>query len=181
MDVIKYSQKTKQEADELLMYGNVMKVLSKYGEVFITGSYKYDLMYGPDIDLVVLSDTPEKSSYNALLDFIDQRKFQKYQLGDFKRYPRENRPKAIIVVLIHEFKDRRWEIEVWFDKELPEGDVNPELEDMLLNVSNKNKKTILSLKHRREIDNTSKHKLDSTTIYKGVLLDGKVKLEDFRS
>lgn len=81
MDVIKFSQKTKQEADSLLEYGNVLAVLQKYGKVVVTGSYKYDLMWGPDIDLVVLTNKPEESAFNALKDFIEQRNFQKYQLG----------------------------------------------------------------------------------------------------
>ena len=59
MNLTHFSQQTKQEADALLLYGNVTEVLSKYGKVVVTGSYKYDLMYDPDIDLVVLCDNPE--------------------------------------------------------------------------------------------------------------------------
>jgi len=177
MDIAQHSQKTKQEADDLLKYGNVMEVLSEFGKVVITGSYKYDLMYGPDIDLVVLSDDPEKSSYEAFLDFIHQRKFQKYQLGDFSRYPREGRPKAIIIVLIHEYKGKRWEIEIWFNKSLSDDDAR--LDELISKATEEQKRIILELKHQREADKISKHKLDSTTIYKGVLSEGKTSLKDF--
>jgi hypothetical protein len=177
MDVIKFSQKTKQEADELLKYGSVIKVLSKYGKVVFTGSYKYDLMYGPDIDLVVLTDNPDKASFDVFLDFIKQRKFQKYQLGDFKKFSRKGRPKAIIVVLIHEYKGRRWEIEIWFKKSLSENDTY--FEKLISKATEKQRKTILELKHQRKVAGISKYKLDSAKIYKGFLTEGKVNIEDF--
>lgn len=176
MDIIKFSRKTKQEADDLLKYGDVINKLSNYGKVVLTGSYKYDLMYGPDIDLVVVSDNPEKSSYEAFLDFIEQRKFQKYQLGDFKKFPRKNRPKDIIVVLIHEYKGRRWEIEIWFKESLAD---NRNLDELISKATEKERQIILELKHQRHAAGVSKHQLDSTTIYKGVLSEGKTKLKDF--
>lgn len=172
MDLIKFSQKTKRDADELLEYGKVITTLSKYGDAKIIGSYKYDLMWGPDIDVVITTNSPEQASYNCLKDFIEQRKFQKYQLGDFIKYPRKNRPDGIIIVLIHEFEGRKWEIEIWFSIKPPVGDVSKKLENLLTNVSSTQKEAILSLKYKREIDKTSKHKLDSPTIYKKVLGDG---------
>ena len=175
MDVVKFSQKTKGQADELLEYGKVKEVLSKYGKVVFTGSYKYDLMYGPDIDLVVITDDPEKASYQAFLEFIDQRKFQKYQLGDFSRFPHKDRPKAIIIVLIHEYKGRRWEIEIWFKKTLT-SDI--QLEELISHATKEQRKLILQLKQQRGTAGTSKHKLDSVSIYKGVLSERITKLED---
>jgi len=38
---------------------------------------------------------------------------------------------------------------------------------------------ILELKYQREAGGLSKHQLDSATIYKGVLCEGKVNIEDF--
>jgi hypothetical protein len=170
VDVIKFSQKTKQEAEALLKHGNVLKILSKYGKVVLAGSYRYDLMWGPDVDLVVLSDNPEEASRNTLKDFIEQKNFQKYQLGDFIRFPRKDRPQGMIVVLIHEFKGRKWEIEIWFRKSLSEED--EDLNKLLSNTSAEQRKTILELKYQREMAGLSKHQLDSATIYKGVLTGG---------
>lgn len=177
MDVIKFSQKTKQEADSLLKYGNVLEVLSKHGKAILTGSFSYNLMYGPDIDIAVLSDNPEEASYNALRDFIEQRNFQKYQLGDFIKFPLDGRPQGVIVVLIHEFEGRRWEIEIWFQKSLSENDEY--FNKLIATASEGQRKTILELKHQREKSSLSKHRLDSTTLYKGVISEGKVKIEDF--
>lgn len=183
MKALSFSKQTKREADELLKKGDVTKVLSKYGEVVETGSYKYDLMYGPDIDLVVLSDDPSKVAQSALMDFVNARNFQKYQFGDFEKHPLDKRPRSYIVVLVHEHKRRRWEIEIWFYKKLSEykkyREVDETLEKSLMSVSSKQKETILKLKHQREISKTSKHKLDSVTLYKGVLQKGKTNIDQF--
>ncbi len=177
MNVIKFSQQTKQEANELLEYGGVVEVLAKYGQVLIDGSYKYDLMYGPDIDLVVLADDPSESSYQALVEFINQRKFQKYQLGDFKNFPLKDRPRDMIVVLVHEYKGRRWEIEVWF-KESGWSDES-DFGDLITKATDEQRRNILEIKKQREDSLVSKDKLDSLTIYKGVLLEEKTELKDF--
>lgn len=179
MDVLSFSKKTKKEADELLSVGRVKEILSKYGEVQINGSYKYDLMYGPDIDIVVLTENSGEAAENALFDFVKARNFQKYQFGDFNKFPRENRPKSYIVVLIHEHEGRRWEIEIWFAKQKPQGDVDVELDNLLMNASEEQKETILRLKHQRETANKTKHQLDSPTIYRGVLKENKTHIEDY--
>lgn len=179
VQILKFSRQTKNQADELLKQGKVIDILSKYGKVVVTGSYKYDLMYGPDIDLIVLSEDPGKDAEKALIDFVSERNFQKYQFGDFYKHPINKRPKSYIVVLIHEYKGRRWEIEVWFHKRLPTTDVDSELEEMLLSVSDRQREVILNLKHQLEVSKTSKHKLNSVALYKGVLQEGKVSIEQY--
>ncbi len=176
MDVITFSQQTKQEADKLLQYGNVLAVLSQFGTVVLSGSYQYNLMYDPDIDLTVLSNNPEESSYQALLEFIKQRKFQKYEFGDFSTFPHQNRPKEIILVLVHEYNGRRWEIEIWFKKRLSEIDIN--FEKLISKVTKAQKAKILELKHQRSTQNISKQTLSSARIYKQVLLGKETELPD---
>ena len=145
--------------------------------MILSGGYRYDLMWGPDVDLVVLSDKPKEASDQALKSFVEHRKFQKYQLGDFIKFPRKNRSQGVIVVLIHEFKGRRWEIEIWFKKSLSES--NKYFNKLLSKISEEQRKIILELKRQREADGQSKHALGSTAIYEGVINEGKVNIEDF--
>lgn len=177
MNVHNFSQKTKLEAEDLLKQGNVLEVLSKYGEVIETGAYRYDLMWGPDIDITILTSTPEESSKSALLEFIEQRNFQKYQFGDFITFPREDRPEGIIVVLIQEYQGRKWEVEIWFKKTLSESEKN--IDTLLTSISDEQRKAILELKHQRETRGISKNQLNSAAIYRGVLSEGKVSIEDY--
>lgn len=177
MDVVQFSQQTKQEANDLLEYGNVLEVLSRYGEVQLTGAYKYDLMWGADIDITVTTDQPEEAATKALNEFIGARNFRKYQLGDFIKHAVKNRPQAIIVVLIHEYQGRKWEIEIWFEKTVFQ-DANY-FNSMLSSASDEQRKTILNLKYQREKSGASKHTLSSANIYSGVLLENKQRIEDF--
>lgn len=177
MDVLKFSNETKQTADELLKYGNVLETLAKYGNPVVTGSYKYDLMYGPDIDIIVLSDNPQETSFGALKDFIGQRNFRKYQLGDFVKFPIDGRPQGFIVVLILEFQGRKWEIEIWFKTYLTEDDKY--FDKLLSTISPEFRKIILEIKNQRENAGLLKNKLRTATIYEGVVLEGKKDIKDF--
>lgn len=152
-----------------------MSVLSKYGEVVFSGGYKHDLMWGPDIDITVLTNKPEEAASNALKDFIEQRNFRKYQLGDFVKFPFSDRPQGMIVVLIHEFQGRRWEIEIWFQKSLSQDDDH--LNKLLATASDEQKKAILELKYQREKRGISKQSLDSAAIYRDVLSGGKANMK----
>jgi hypothetical protein len=80
--------------------------------------------------------------------------------------------------LIHEYKGRRWEIEIWFKKSISEHDIH--FEKLISKATEEQRRTILELKHQRDVKSITKHKLDSFTIYKGVLLEGKTNLKDFK-
>lgn len=175
-DYQEISIKTKNTADMILREKKVLETLGNYGKVIITGSYAYDLMYGPDIDIVVVCENPEETSYKVLKDFIEQKSFQKYQLGDFKNYPRKNRPESFIVVLILEVEGRRWEIEIWFHKNYPEDIIM--IDNMMKNISTEEKDNIIRLKHEREIKGLGK-RLSSVEIYDGVLSEGKGEIGEF--
>jgi hypothetical protein len=45
----------------LLKKSDLLKVLSKYGDVFIRGSYELDLMIDGDIDIYVVNDKADKN------------------------------------------------------------------------------------------------------------------------
>lgn len=81
--VLEYSQQIKCDADEILRDSDLIKCLGKYGQVNIGGSYKYDLMWNPDIDIMVVCDDPRQQSLAAIKELMDLRQFQKYQYGDF--------------------------------------------------------------------------------------------------
>jgi hypothetical protein len=164
MNSIIFSNKTHEEADAILVNTKIVSLLSKSGDVRIGGSYYTDLMYGPDIDISVASTNPRESAIKFLNQIIKERSFQKYQYGDFENFPREDRPKSHIVVLILPFNNRRWEIEIWFVKEHPKEQI--ELEEKLKQLPHETKEKIIELKANRERSGTDKHLLSSFNIYK---------------
>lgn len=166
-EIIKKSQHTKQIADKILSSTNLISILSKFGDTEITGSYKYDLMYGPDLDIIVETEEPRLSSTDALTELIQTESFSKYEYGDFVKFSKINRPHGYIIVLKIEVDDIRWEIEIWFldKKERPQN----ELDFLLANLTKDQKNEILKLKHNREEKGLNKNNLSSMEIYKKVL------------
>lgn len=164
MSSIIFSNKTHEEADSILDSTKIIDLLSKLGDVRIGGSYYTDLMYGPDIDISVTTNSPRESAVKFLNQIIKERSFQKYQYGDFENFPRENRPKDHIIVLILPFNNRRWEIEIWFVKKHSESQI--ELEEKLKQLPHDKKEKIIELKAKREKSGIDKHSLSSFNIYK---------------
>lgn len=164
MSMVNFSKNTRKEANAILDNTGIINTLSKFGDARVAGSYYTDLMYGPDIDISVAASNPRESAIKFLNQIIKTRSFQKYQYGDFEKFPRNNRPNSHIVVLILPFNDRQWEIEIWFAKEHSESQI--ELEEKLKRLPHVKKEQIIELKAKRERSGINKHTLSSFDIYK---------------
>lgn len=169
-DIRNHSIKTKKTAEQILEGTGIEKILSKHGSIFVGGSFALNLMYGPDIDIVVESNNPRDSSLKVLKDLLNTRHFRKYEYGDFVKHPRNDRPRGYIVNLIKEFDKRRWEIEIWFFKS-PRSEERDYIKEIKSQLTSEKRDTILKFKHRRAKEGVSKHKLSSVQIYKEVLAD----------
>lgn len=165
--IIEKSNRTKQIADRILVSTNLVETLSKFGKTEVIGSYKYDLMYGPDLDIVVETDQPRISSFNALSTLIQTELFAKYEYGDFVKFPRTNRPNGYIIVLKIEVDHVKWEIEIWF---LNKSEISHDnLEELIKNMTDSQRDEILELKNEREESGLDKNNFSSVEIYKKVL------------
>jgi hypothetical protein len=165
--LLSLSAMRRKEAEQILMDGKVIKTLSKYGVPEIIGSYALNVMYDSDIDIVVFSKNPRENSLAALKDFILQRKFQKYEYGDFVKFKRINRPEGFIVNLHSNTQTVKWEIEIWFLKSInKEKKLN---EFLKKEITEKRKIKILKLKHERATKKLSKYDLSSMDIYRKVI------------
>jgi predicted nucleotidyltransferase len=91
-NILKESKQTKTIASKLLDEKNVLEVLSQVGTPLIIGSYALDLMIDPDIDIVVETAFPKQKAKEALDIFIEKETVQKYEFGDFVKFPRTGRP-----------------------------------------------------------------------------------------
>jgi hypothetical protein len=167
-DILEHSKKTKSDATSLLNQTKLVSILKGFGEVVIGGSYKYDLMWGADIDITVICPDTRKSSIEALNKVIESKLAQKYEYGDFVTFKRDKRPESYILNLIIPFNDRKWEIEIWFFNEIPS--TQKEIDDLMNSKLNEdNRLTILKMKEERERVGISKHSLSSVEIYKKAL------------
>lgn len=167
--VKEYSNQIKIHAQELLATTDLVRSLDEFGQVIIGGSFNYDLMWDPDIDIMVICNDSRTKSVAAIKKMIDLRIFQKYEYGDFVKFKRKNRPEAYILNLILPFYDQKWEIEVWFTDEYP--DRQREMDNLMKSKLNDgNRQTILEMKKTRQEKGIDKHSLASVDIYKQVLL-----------
>ncbi len=162
--LVKLSAERRKQAEKILLEGKVIPTLMKYGEPEIIGSFALDVMYNPDIDIVVLTPNPQQSALGALNDFISQKRFQKYEYGDFVKFKRANRPQGFIINLHSHTTSPKWEIEIWFLKSITK---EQRLHMRLKNkINDTNRNQILQLKQRRATRKLSKHDLSSMDIYR---------------
>lgn len=170
-ELLKFSESQKEIANKIIADSALVPLLSKYGRCSIIGSLSLDLMYGPDIDMVVETDDPRIASVSAIKELIENRQFQKYQYGDFVKFPRKDRPSGFIVVLISEVEGVKWETEVWFMEKYPQDKIERDLR-FKESLTPESRLPILRLKQTREKHGDDNNKVSSTNIYQAVLVNG---------
>ena len=108
-EIFEKSQKMKRDAEDFLKEKEVLKELEKNNFEFeILGSLYFDLMYDlADIDIKVKSKNIFDDSKKFFNLFVDKKKFQKMEYGNFIDFPRKNRPKGCIVNLRTEFRNKK--------------------------------------------------------------------------
>ena len=171
VELLNYSENQKKIANTILAESDLISLLSKFGKCSIIGSLFLDLVYGPDIDIVVETNVPRSASVSAINELIDKRQFQKYQYGDFVKFPRNERPSGFIIVLILEVDGVKWETEIWFMEKYPQEKTDRDL-SFKESLTPESKLTILKLKQAREKQGDDKNRVFSPDIYRSVLMDG---------
>lgn len=163
---MKTSKQIHSDAKSLLEDTKIIDLFNDLGTVHILGSYAANLMLDPDIDIIVVTNTPKESALKAFNKLAEREQFQKLEFGDFKNYPEKNRPKSFIVNARKTWMGEKWEIETWFITEL---DDQLEIVEKLKNLNDKAKKAILEKKKQRSSSGNSKHNLSSWDIYQDFL------------
>lgn len=170
----------REEADKLLDASNLYQVLSKYGKVEFTGSYKYDLMLSPDIDIYLVVEEVSKSvAQNLLTELISLGWWNGYLLYDWVKFSSDNHPsfpKSYYVGLKTTQGSLRWKVDIWLVtseqlKTVEEGWIENSTKD------DKIREAILRIKQSREegLVNTTSHQ-----IYEAVIKDSVRTVDEFK-
>ena len=166
VDIFKLAKSFHDDADVLLKRTGLIKKLSKYGEVLISGSYDLDLMMDGDIDLFIINKKIDKQkSINILQDLIIQNNFNGYLYYDWTKRKREGFPPGYYIGLKTDFKKRKWKVDIWLVKEIYKP-TEKLMNFIKSNLNEKNKKIILDLKYKTKTKNLN---LRSSDIYKKIL------------
>lgn len=160
----------KKEADLLLRRSDLLEVLSKYGEIYIRGSYELDLMVDSDIDIYVVNNKLDKKlAIKALNELVEKNDFRGYMFYDFVKRRRKGFPKGYYLGAKTRFKNKKWKIDIWFMNEMDRGS-DRMMNYIKNNLNDKSKKTILKIKKQakdKRLD-VSSHLIYLAVIKRGV-------------
>lgn len=174
------SKKIKEDADRILNDSTLHEILKKYGEPKIVGSYSYNLMMNPDIDIhLYVKELSREKAVKLLNELIEQDYFDNYSLIDWVRNRDDRWSKGYYVGLkkIVSGHDKKWKIDIWQLVEDTPGSLEYQ-KLMKEKLNNKPRSLILELK---ELRNNKYPQLPSTIIYDSVLKEDIRNKEDFKN
>ena len=176
-NLLKKSREVKKDADKILYDSKLIKILEKFGEVEITGSYAADLMMTGDIDIHLFGKFDIVKAKEILNSIIDQTTFTGYMFFDWVTYRNLDFPVGYYIGLKQKIKgyEHQWKIDIW----LVEKDRDESIKYMqkLRNVTDQEKLAILSLKKWRD---EKRLDLSSTKIYDAVIDKGTRTIQEFK-
>ena len=124
-------------------------------------------MVDEDIDIIVQTNHPRESAIQALNLFIEKETVQKYEFGDFVKFPRTGRPQGYIVNLRIIYQNSKWEIEIWFLQDI--AMYREQLRNYKSQINKENRVKIINAKHKRKVLGQTKYDKSSSEIYKEIL------------
>lgn len=164
----------------------LMPILKQYGNVTVGGSYAYQLLNHPDLDIDIVNENVTKETFAALCAaLISLDTTAKFKSADRVNYPHANagvRPFGYWISPEIHFGKNVWVLDIWLQKpECHTGNTN-RYEKELLSIDEEKRITILSLKE--ELVNKKMYGIGkefvSIDVYEGVLRGGVQTIEDLR-
>jgi len=182
-DLVQESENYKKIADELLADSEILSQLQNYGVVETTGSYAYNLMLAPDIDIVVNSKPNNKEKAIRLLNqLIDNDWWNLFTFADW--YQEKFRiskwqwlPKGYYIRVKADYNGYRWNIDIWLVDNL-EYQKRKDFDTEMSKIDSRQKKIILNLKNVR---NQEKLNISSVDIYEAVTKHNIATIDDLNN
>jgi len=120
-ELILRADELRQQADSVLETSGICSILCAMGDVELVGSYSLGLLVRPDIDIIVTSESPERSvAVEATKRILDRGYFQSLVFIDHStfrgRLDAEMDAKGFYWHLdVPEFDfDQQWKVDVWY-------------------------------------------------------------------
>lgn len=184
--LLQKQQDLHEEATELLERV-LLPILNKYGEVTVGGSYAYELLNHPDLDIDILNVDASKDLFAQICaELIALSATAKFKSGDRVNFPHTHpgeRPFGYWISPDINFGINNWKIDIWLQKpEWHTGNTN-RYSDELLKIDEEKRITILSLKEELIKHNSYGvgKEFISVDVYEGVLRDNVKTVNELRS
>lgn len=173
------------EATQLLET-TLLPLLAPYGEVSVGGSYSYQLLNYPDLDIDIVTADASKDLYAKLCaQLIALPNTAKFKSGDRVAFPHAQtgtRPTGYWISPEINIGSHVWKLDIWLQKpEWYTGNTH-RFADALRALSDEKRLTILSLKEElisKNLYGVGKE-FDSTLVYEGVLHGNVETVSDLR-
>ncbi len=165
-----------RDAEALLEESALLPCLKKYGQVLLTGSYRYHLMVAPDIDISIANPCAGREQAKEIVgDLISQGYWRGISFDDFIKFPREDLPSGIYLGLKRSFRGQFWKVDVWLLSDIAQ---NEAFDDSMSRLTNEQRSAIMQIKYwRREANLLS---IPSKLIYDAVLYGRAHDVESFQ-
>jgi hypothetical protein len=175
-EVVRLASELQAEADALLQESELLDRLSGFGEVVITGSYRYRLMTNADLDLYVISPDFTREHAKALLcALIDQAFWRGFLFEDWVQFQHEGLPAGLYLGLKLGYRGRFWKVDIWGLREQPPS--TAKLAEAMAALTEEQRKAILLIKQWRD---RHAQGVPSTDIYEAVRLGHAWDVESFQ-
>jgi hypothetical protein len=186
MNVLLNKQDKLHISGTIILNEVLLPILNKYGKVIIGGSYTYNLLSHPDLDIDIVSENITKETFVALsaelLQLQHTSEFQSADRVNFLHKHPGKRPVGYWISPAINFEDSIWKIDIWLQKlESYTGDTNKYAQE-LLSLNDEKRVAILSLKEEllgKKIYGVGKEFL-SVDVYEGVFRDNVRTIDDLR-
>ena len=172
-----------QQADKMLVTTGLATIFSRYGELLpIGGSYAYELMVYPDLDMNVIADEVTTQDFARMVAEIAASDFVRgFSAADRVRFAPSHpgRPKGYWIGLDIPFEDDRWGVDLWLQAREWENGNNDSYREKLAHISQEQAAAILAIKYHLIHNGSYGKQFFSTDIYDAVLDHGVLSFDDF--
>lgn len=170
-NLIAKANQLSNDAEVIIADTRVKEIFSKIGTVNFVGSYKLGLMFRPDIDLAVISKSPNReSAVKITSELLLSGKFQTIGFADWFSYQGKNLKKGYYWELVYVYKGVYWKFDVWYSTKEEDDSIEPtERKRILLEKNPSAKEIILRLKNEFFDGIKYKNKVNGNRIYRAVL------------
>jgi hypothetical protein len=171
------------QADKMLMSTKIMDTFAKHGQLSpIEGSYLYELMMYPDLDIGLISDVVTKQDFaNLLKDLAAHPAVRGLSTADTINFNLSKRPtpKGYWVGVDIPFENDRWGIDCWLQQPDWGTDQVDDYASKLINLDQPAKDAVLAIKYELIRNGTYGKQYLSGHVYDAVLNRGVRTKEDF--
>lgn len=173
------------QADSMLEATGLLDVLADHGELSeIGGSYKYQLMSYPDIDLSIINIAADKASFAALVSRVVELEYvYKVATADTVNFQAathaDKRPKGFWLGIEIPFEGDRWGIDCWYQTNEWLGQGRDAYGEQLASIKTEQRDAILRIKYDLIKNKQYGSEYTSGDVYDAVIAEQATDYESF--